>query len=118
MNRVLISKLSTLHFSPTEVSRLNLINEGIEENLISLTGNTVIDNCENIKNNFPISKLSGDITNFVNTLDLLNKKYILVTCHRRENQDQALENLCEGLKITANDFTNINIVFVMHANKA
>ena len=116
MNRVLISKLSILHFCPTERAVQNLSDEGYKNSQVKLTGNTVIDNCYNFKKFFPISKLLPDTINFFQRSEFKNKGYILVTCHRRENQQFSLDDLCDGLREFVSECDDVNIVFVMHAN--
>jgi UDP-N-acetylglucosamine 2-epimerase (non-hydrolysing) len=110
MNRKLTTSLADLHFAPTENNKSNLLKENILSENIFVTGNTVIDSLfsviEKIRHkNFP------EFTN-VN----LNKKYILVTGHRRENFGSDIINICETLKEIAIEHKDIEIIYPAHLN--
>ena len=92
MNRSLTSRIAELHFAPTEKNRENLRKEGITKN-VSVTGNTVIDAFSvTVKKDyiFRDEKLGKIVSE--------NKKIILITAHRRENQENGLENICAAIK--------------------
>ena len=105
MNRLLTGRLATYHFSPTPLSRNNLIKESINDRNIIVTGNTVIDALywvvDKIKNNKELdnelesvlSKAGYD----VNRLDN-GKKLVLITGHRRENFGDGFINMCTAIK--------------------
>ena len=98
MNRVLISKLTTFHFCPTESAKENLRKEGIVKN-VYVTGNTVIDSLLKLV----VKKQNTDT------------KQILVTLHRRENFGQNSENILNAiLKIVENN--NVSVIFPVHLN--
>ena len=115
MNRLLISKLTDLHFAPTEKSRRNLEKEGIAEN-VWVTGNTVIDALfltlekietsknlkEKILNKYPVFRE--------------NKKIILITSHRRENWGKPLEEICDAIYDLAKNYTSCNFLIPVHRN--
>ena len=102
LNRILISHMSNIHFSPTILSKNNLIKEGIGKKKIFLTGNTVIDSLNFIKNKF---KLKNS-----------NSKLILCTIHRKENQGENFKIFCKKLKIIAKSFQDWKFLFVFHPN--
>lgn len=104
MNRVLISRLSALHFAPTKLSEAFLLKEGIDPKKIFVTGNTVIDALKFI------SKQSLPKDPRVDS----NKKLILVTLHRRENFDQ-LDSICQALKKLA-EREDVQIFLPVHPN--
>jgi UDP-N-acetylglucosamine 2-epimerase (non-hydrolysing) len=110
MNRQLTSRIATYHFAPTNRARDNLIKEGIDERKIYVTGNTVIDALlevvEKIKNKD--IKIKG--------YNITDRKYILVTGHRRENFGKSFENMCNALKEIAQNNPNIDIVYPVHLN--
>lgn len=110
INRQLTSKLATYHFAPTNSSKKNLLLEGINENRIFITGNTVIDALlqvvKNVKNK--VIKING--------YNVSDRKYILVTGHRRENFGDGFLNICEALKIIALQNSDIDIVYPVHLN--
>jgi len=115
MNRRLTSSLSTLHFSPTQWAKQNLINANIPEDKIHVTGNTVIDALlqmsEKIKRD---ATLNDSLKEKFSFLDL-QKKLILVTSHRRENFGEGFENICQALK-KLSQRTNLQIIYPVHLN--
>ena len=137
LNRQLTGRISDYHFSPTETSKLNLLNEKVETDSIVVTGNTVIDALffavEKVRKCPPsIHELTKmDLNVFTNgkggDLGLLEKllatepqsqiteDIILVTGHRRENHGQALLNICNGL-LEITEKSNAHIVFPVHLN--
>jgi UDP-N-acetylglucosamine 2-epimerase (non-hydrolysing) len=114
-NRLLTSHLATIHFAPTETSRQNLLHEGIPENIIHVTGNTVIDALlsviERIKQD---SNLEWFLANQFSFLDP-GRKLILVTGHRRENFGDGFERICQALK-TLGEREDVQIVYPVHLN--
>jgi UDP-N-acetylglucosamine 2-epimerase (non-hydrolysing) len=117
-NRQITSKLAKYHFAPTSTSENNLLNEGIKKETILVTGNTVIDallqTIELIDND---PKLQNKLINEINLdSDILNKQFILVTGHRRENFGQGFINICEALKAIAVANPTIHIVYPVHLN--
>lgn len=115
MNRKLIGNLSTYHFTPTEVTRNNLLKENINEDNILITGNTVIDALLYVQNKLLNDKtLSQKYEEQFNYL-ASSKKLILVTGHRRENLEAGLENTCSYLKKLAQE-QNVQIIYPVHLN--
>ncbi len=124
INRVLVGRLTDLHFAPTATARKNLLNEGTPEDKIFVTGNTVVDaNLMAIK----IIKEKGldrKIEKFLNNvapglIDRLKKgkKLILVTAHRRESFGEPFKNLCNALRDIAINFDDeVEIVYPVHLN--
>ncbi|MDE6107238.1 MAG: UDP-N-acetylglucosamine 2-epimerase (non-hydrolyzing), partial [Oscillospiraceae bacterium] len=91
MNRTMVGDLAELHFSPTGANRANLLREGIEKG-IYLTGNTVIDAmATTVRPDFSFS------TELLNHIDYQGRKVIAVTCHRRENYGQPMEDIMSAL---------------------
>ena len=88
MNRQLVSRIAKWHFAPTQNAKRNLIAEGISEESIFVTGNTVIDTLLGLKekDSWPVR-------------DPQARKRILVTVHRRENFGDALLNICNAINI-------------------
>lgn len=110
MNRTLISKLADLHFCPTENNRANLLGEGISDNCIFVTGNTVIDALKfTVRQNYKFK--NKDLAN----IDL-TKKIILVTAHRRENFGRPILDICNAIKNIANTSHDIQIIYPVHPN--
>lgn len=112
-NRKVSDMLSTLHFAPTELSKNNLLKEGIKESSIFVTGNTVIDAIYEV-----LSKTKTQRNSIIDDLNLdPNKKLILVTVHRRENFGKPMMEICAAIKRIAKQYlSEIQIVLPIHPN--
>ena len=89
MNRQLTGRIADLNFSPTEQNRKNLLKENVSDDIIYITGNTVIDALKTtVRDDY---KFKDEC---LNNLDFDNKRVIIVTAHRRENLGKPLENIC------------------------
>lgn len=119
INRQVTARIARYHFAPTETSRLNLLKENIAPEAIMVTGNTVIDALLMV-----IEKIRKDQSlemKLRNTLEkcgyqLADRRYILVTGHRRENFGQGFLNICHSLKQIAENNPAIDIVYPVHMN--
>ncbi|PAB58305.1 non-hydrolyzing UDP-N-acetylglucosamine 2-epimerase [Anaeromicrobium sediminis] len=110
MNRTLAGNLADMHFCPTKGNEHNLLNERIKGN-IYLTGNTVIDAL------FKVIKEDYVFENEVlNNIDYKNKKTILLTCHRRENLGQPMEDIFSAIKDVVQEIENVEVIFPVHLN--
>lgn len=119
-NRQLTSKLAKYHFAPTATSKMNLHNENINSDSISVTGNTVIDALfwvlDKINSN---PEFKNTIINQLSSMNYTfneNRKILLVTGHRRENFGQGFINICEALKALALSNPNLDIIYPVHLN--
>ena len=115
INRKIVACIADLHFAPTENAKKNLLNEGINNNNIFVTGNTVIDALFHITNkieqdNLLMEKLSSQFS----WLDK-SKKLVLITCHRRENFGEGINNIIKAIKIIAQR-PDIQIAISVHPN--
>lgn len=111
MNRKLTSGIASIHFAPTTQGFKNLINEGVEEKDIFITGNTVIDALlETVKPSYQFA----DPT--LARVPFNEKKVLLVTAHRRENLGKPMENIFSALAELHNNFQDIEIIFPVHKN--
>lgn len=111
VNRRLISVMSSFHFAPTDKAKKNLLREGISEDRIKVIGNTVIDAALKIQ--------KYNRVKFLKYIEVFLKnypKFILVTCHRRENWETGLDQLMEGIFKFASAENSIGIIFVTHLN--
>ncbi|MCC5792249.1 MAG: UDP-N-acetylglucosamine 2-epimerase (non-hydrolyzing) [Legionellaceae bacterium] len=117
-NRKLTAMLSVLHFAPTMSAHDNLLNEGIKEDAIVVTGNTVVDALqeivEYINNNVALRHSLETHFPFLSP----ERKFILVTGHRRENFGQGFEDICSALLTIAKAYPEIDIVYPVHLNPA
>jgi len=111
MNRVLVSKLATLHFAPTASARQNLLDEGVVPESIFVTGNTGIDAVLEVAAALEAGSLpSGKWP----SLDP-RKKLVLVTAHRRESFGAGFERICQALRDIAKR-GDAEVVYPVHPN--
>ena len=111
MNRLLTGRLADLHFAPTERNRQNLLREGIREASIYITGNTVID---------ALLQVAGKPYEFedetLQKIDFENRRVITVTCHRRENLGENMEQIFSAIRDIAQEFEDTEIIYPVHMN--
>ena len=115
MNRKIAGAISSVHFAPTKMARDNLLREGVPEQNIHVTGNTVIDALLNVS--AKIRKDDAQRTQFDHVFDFLDpqRKMILVTGHRRENFGGGFENICQAIaRLSKRD--DVQIVYPVHLN--
>ena len=108
MNRKMVGAIADLHFCPTAANRDNLLRENITQGIF-LTGNTVIDA---LKTTVTHSFTFGE--DVLNQIDYGNQKVILVTCHRRENYGQPMEDIMSALAHIARTHPEIRLVYPVH----
>ena len=108
MNRKMVGAIADLHFCPTPANRDNLARENITKGVF-LTGNTVIDALQTT-----VVKDFAFAEDILNQLDYVNKKVILVTCHRRENYGQPMTNIMTALRRVADAFPEVELVYPVH----
>ena len=109
MNRKLVTSIADLYFCPTVNNKNNLLREAVDEKGIFITGNTVIDALKTtVRPDYRFS------TEGLNDLPYGEKKIILVTCHRRENYGQPMENIMEALAAIARSHADVELVYPVH----
>lgn len=114
-NRKLTGSLAALHFAPTEQSRANLLREGVAEDTIHTTGNTVIDALLAVVRKINgSSELEASLRAEFPFLDP-DKRLVLVTGHRRENFGDGFEQICRALKAIASR-GDTQVVYPVHLN--
>lgn len=123
MNRQLTGRIALHNFAPTPLSRSNLLSEGVAEDKITVTGNTVIDALywvvDKIKSNKmlneslaqELTKAGYDITRLDN-----DKKLVLITGHRRENFGDGFISMCSAIKTLTEKYPEVDFVYPMHLN--
>lgn len=120
INRRLTSVIADLHFAPTERAKQNLLQEGIEEKRVFVTGNTVIDALLMIikKHAQPETqeKWNGYFQERFGISFNNGKRQILVTGHRRESFGKGFENICHALKDIARYMNSVEIIYPVHLN--
>ena len=119
-NRQITGILANYHFAPTQISKQNLLKENKLAQNIIVVGNTVIDALflmlNQIENNSIFkSRVVEEIKSVYNNFNS-NRKFILVTGHRRENFGSGFLNICNALKRIAINNPNIDIVYPVHLN--
>lgn len=110
-NRKLIGNMADIHFAATDVNKENLLKENFPEKNIMITGNTVIDALYWVKNN----KVS-DLEKIKEKYNLTDKKYIMITMHRRENWGTPMKNTLKAVKKYLLENKDYHLVFPMHLN--
>ena len=120
MNRKLTSCIARYHFPPTETSKKNLLEEGVDPQSLFVTGNTVIDALfmviEKIKNDKKLAKSIKEEIKQKGYNVSNDKKLILVTGHRRENIGEGFINICEALREIAIKYKDFDILYPVHLN--
>ena len=123
MNRQITGRIATYNLSPTQLSRQNLLKENVDENKITVTGNTVIDALHwvtaKIKSNKKLDdNLSLDLkSKGYDTKRLVgNRRLILITGHRRENFGDGFLHICHAIQDLAKKFPEVDFVYPMHLN--
>jgi len=118
-NRQITSRIATLHFAPTKISRQNLLDEKVPDSQIYITGNTVIDALLSIVEKARIVNFSDVILKRVPFLKQEKSdipRIVLVTGHRRENFGLGFEKICHALSVIANENPKIQIIYPVHLN--
>ena len=123
MNRQITGRIATYNFSPTPLSRQNLLHEGVKEQSITVTGNTVIDALywvvDKIKNDQRLQdELKESLIHAGYDTGRLEdgKKLVLITGHRRENFGEGFINMCNAIKDLTLKYPHVDFVYPMHLN--
>ena len=123
MNRQLTGRIATYHFAPTPLSRENLLREGVSEDKITVTGNTVIDALY-----WVVNKVKSDAnlgTQLQDTLKnagydvtrlLGGRRLVLITGHRRENFGDGFIHMCTAIRDLTQKYPEVDFVYPMHLN--
>lgn len=125
INRQITSRIATWHFSPTPLSRQNLLAEGIKEEQILVTGNTVIDALHWVVNRIQQDQsLAAQVTTTLQTsgYDITrltahtHRRLVLITAHRRENFGDGFIRICHALCTLSTTYPDVDFVYPMHLN--
>ena len=119
VNRSLASKMVTLHFAPTALARENLLKEGVTDEAISVTGNTVIDALHLEVDRQRDERVEGEIGVRLDRAignDWRQRRFVLITGHRRENFGEGFREICEALAELAERFDELLFVYPVHLN--
>jgi UDP-N-acetylglucosamine 2-epimerase (non-hydrolysing) len=115
LNRQITSRIADIHFTPTQQATQNLLQEGISENSIVETGNTVIDALFWTTNKITQPNFFHPDIEYLKRTIPTDKKIVLVTGHRRENFGAGFQHLCQALLTIANR-EDVTIVYPVHLN--
>ena len=123
MNRLITGRIAAVHFSPTPLSRENLLKENVDKEKIIVTGNTVIDALqmvvERLKNDTQLrSEVASKINQMGYDVQRLdgNRRMVLITGHRRENFGEGFLNICHAIKHLSEQYKDVDFVYPMHLN--
>lgn len=123
INRQITGRIATYNFAPTPLSKSNLLREAINEDSITVTGNTVIDALywvvDKIKTDAELQKnLDAVLDNAGYDVARLSdgKKLVLITGHRRENFGDGFINMCTAIKDLTKKYPEVDFVYPMHLN--
>lgn len=123
MNRLIVSRIAKYNLAPTPLSKKNLLQEGVDESSITVTGNTVIDALywvvDKIKSDSTLdTQLNLDLKKAGYDMDRLKdgKKLVLITGHRRENFGDGFLNMCNAIKTLTEKYPDVDFVYPMHMN--
>ena len=119
-NRRLASPLVALHFAPTDAARAALLREGVPEEAISVTGNTVIDalrvEVDTQTGDAALrARIDEELTGLVGA-DWAQAPLVLITGHRRENFGEGIEQICQAIALLADRFPDHRFVYPVHLN--
>lgn len=131
MNRQITGRMATFNFSPTPLSRQNLLDENVDEESIIVTGNTVIDAlywvvdkikkdetlCAELKKTldaagYAVDRLESDAKPSAQPA----RRLVLITGHRRENFGDGFINMCTAIRDLAQKYPDVDFVYPMHLN--
>lgn len=116
VNRRMVGVIADQHFAPTEQARANLLRENVPECRIHVTGNTVIDALNQIKDRIDVLEAGHPaVRRVTDTLGRTNSRLILVTSHRRENWGAGIEQICTALRRLA-DRGDVHVAYPVHPN--
>ncbi|MEW9602859.1 non-hydrolyzing UDP-N-acetylglucosamine 2-epimerase [Bacteroides sp. L008] len=123
MNRLITGRIAGYHFAPTSLSKQNLLDEGISEDRITVTGNTVIDALHIVISKFKNDKELDTILQGVLRKGgydakrlIKERKLVLITGHRRENFGDGFVSICQAIKSLTIKYPNVDFVYPMHLN--
>jgi UDP-N-acetylglucosamine 2-epimerase (non-hydrolysing) len=117
-NRRAISVIAALSLAPTDLAKDNLVKSGASLDTIKVTGNTVIDSVESIRDN---PNLTEDyFSQFVQPQLIdergVQKRFVIVTSHRRENIGQGLQSILLAVRVLAESHPNVIFLYIFHMN--
>ena len=123
MNRQMTGRIATFNFAPTTLSQQNLVSEGVRDEKITITGNTVIDALywviDKMKNDIQLDmQLAQQLKDAGYDVTRLNmgRRLVLITGHRRENFGDGFISMCRAIKALTEKYPEVDFVYPMHLN--
>ena len=126
MNRQITGRIATYDFAPTPLSRQNLLDEGVDPEKITVTGNTVIDALHWVVENVikqgyvpqdpSVAALLQDDTHGHSERSEESRRLVLITGHRRENFGEGFISMCTAIRDLALKYPDVDFVYPMHLN--
>ncbi len=110
-NRLLIARLARWHFAPTQQAANPLLAEGVAEQQLLITGNTVVDAIEMFKAKWGSKPYVGEAAQL-----FPGQQLVLITTHRRENFGEGLRNICQAILQLSQAHPELGFVFPVHLN--
>lgn len=112
INRRFVSLVARYNFCPTLQAKKNLLKESVDSKTIFVTGNTIVDAIAGILKSIKAA------TPRIKEIDpgFLQKPFVLITGHRRENFGEGIKNICETVRSLAKKYKDINWLWSVHLN--
>jgi len=122
LNRQFIGRVARWHFAPTDLSKSNLVREGVDPSSIVVTGNTVVDSLQSILREQKIVEISSQIVDVeldgLLPFDWSAERFVLITGHRRENFGEGFQEICEAIRALSEKLPDVSFVYPLHLNPA
>lgn len=116
MNRRITGAVADIHFAPTSAARDNLLREGVPEQAIHVTGNTVIDALLDVVGKLRMDAAARERLDAEFAFLDANRRLVLVTGHRRENFGEGFQNICHALADIASGHPDVDVLYPVHLN--
>lgn len=113
LNRRIIGAIATTHFAPTPSAVANLLREGVSEETVHLTGNPIVDASREMTR-----LLRGRVDPVVRGLTVEGTRIVLVTAHRRENQQKGIGDVCRAVLQLRDQHDDVHFIVPTHPNPA
>jgi UDP-N-acetylglucosamine 2-epimerase (non-hydrolysing) len=114
INRRVTGLLADIHFAPTRGASANLLNEGVDESSVIVTGNTVIDSLLWMARR--VKEIPPTLPANIEELLKSSSRIVLITGHRRESFGMPFENICNAIRELAHKYTDVAFVYPVHLN--
>jgi UDP-N-acetylglucosamine 2-epimerase (non-hydrolysing) len=119
-NRITVSSIAEYHFAPTEESKQNLLNSGVNKEKIFVTGNTVVDALHivlnKLENDLELANRTHELLSEKLEFDWQNSRYILITGHRRENFGEGINEICKSILELSLKHEGVHFIYPVHLN--